>query len=213
MINYKKIIDLTIPLKHGMKGVEFEQKYTTADRGWNAKTLHLYSHCGTHIDAPIHYDANDNTITDIPLERCIVLCWLVDLKNIKENELISVEHVSGLSGKIQPGEGLILKTGWSKYINTPKYFTDLPRVGVKLAHWCVEQKTGLLGVETPAIANPQNRKEIITVHRILLEKNIMIVEGLTNLDAISSDRFTLCVFPLKIDKGDGSPVRAVAFEN
>lgn len=196
----------------GMRGVEFEQKYTTADRGWNAKTLHLYSHCGTHIDAPIHYDANENTITDIPLERCMVLCWIADLTDINANELITVDHVSELAEKIQPGEGLILKTGWSKYVAAPEYFTELPRVSVELANWCVEKKIGLIGVESHAVTNPQNKKELVTVHRILLEQNIIIVEGLTNLDAISSDRFTLCVFPLKIVKGDGSPVRAVALE-
>ena len=83
---------------------------------------------------------------------------------------------------------------------------------MELANWCVEQKIGLIGVESHAIANPKNKKEIKAVHRKLLEQNIIIVEGLTNLDAISNDKFTLLVFPLKLANGDGSPVRAVALE-
>jgi len=207
-----KLIDLSLTLKHGMRGVEFEQKYTTKDRGWNAKTLHLYSHCGTHIDVPVHYDANENTITDIPLERCMVTCRMADLTDIKAKELITVEHVSRFAEKIQPGEGLILKTGWSNLIDSPEYYTDLPRVSIELANWCVEKKTGLLGVESHAIADPQNKQEITTVHKILLKQNIIIVEGLTNLDAISKYKFTLMVFPLKLENSDGSPVRAVALE-
>jgi len=64
----KKIIDLTRTLRPGMHGVEFEQKYTVADKGWNARTLHLYSHCGTHADAPIHVETSNRTIDQIELD-------------------------------------------------------------------------------------------------------------------------------------------------
>jgi kynurenine formamidase len=205
----KKIIDLSITLQNDLRGVELEQKYTTQSRGWNAKTLHLYSHCGTHIDAPVHYDANDNTITDIPLERCMVECWVADITDIKAREQITVEHLGHIRDKIQTDKGLILKTGWSKQLGSPEYYLDLPRISMELAEWCVEKGISLLGVESHAIADPNNREEIIAIHRVLLKENIIIVEGLMNLDAIPDEKFTLMVFPLKIAEGDGSPVRAV----
>ena len=57
-----KIIDLTLTYEEGMRGVAFETARTKADDGWNALTLHLYSHAGTHMDAPFHFDVNDQTI-------------------------------------------------------------------------------------------------------------------------------------------------------
>ena len=57
-----KVIDLTLRLEHGMRGVAFETKYTVTEHGWNARTLHLYSHCGTHMDAPRHFLPQGTTL-------------------------------------------------------------------------------------------------------------------------------------------------------
>jgi arylformamidase len=43
----------------------------------------------------------------------------------------------------------------------------------------------------------------------LLSAGAVIVENLTNLDAIRGDRFQLIALPLRIVGRDGSPVRAV----
>ena len=48
-------IDLTLTLRPGMRGVDWEQAKTVERDGWNARTLHLYSHAGTHMDAPTHF--------------------------------------------------------------------------------------------------------------------------------------------------------------
>jgi len=50
-----------------MRGVDFDTAKTIEKDGWNAKTLHLYSHAETHIDAPVHFIVNDTTIDQIPL--------------------------------------------------------------------------------------------------------------------------------------------------
>lgn len=52
-----RIIDLSLTVKDGMRGVQFEPLHTVAQHGWNTRTLHLYSHCGTHMDAPLHFAA------------------------------------------------------------------------------------------------------------------------------------------------------------
>jgi kynurenine formamidase len=44
---------------------------------------------------------------------------------------------------------------------------------------------------------------------VLLGAGVLIVENLTNLDAIGADLFQLIVLPLKLVGRDGSPVRAV----
>jgi kynurenine formamidase len=40
----------------------------------------------------------------------------------------------------------------------------------------------------------------------------IIIEGLTNLDQLHQDIFTLLAFPLKFKNGDGSPARVIALE-
>ena len=73
-----KVIDCTLTYHHGMAGVALDQAKTVEKDGWNAKILKLYSHSGTHMDAPLHFGVNDQTIDQIPLERCMVDAWLVD---------------------------------------------------------------------------------------------------------------------------------------
>jgi len=105
-----------------------------------------------------------------------------------------------------------LKTGWSSHADMPDYRTHFPRLSLSLAQWFAQRGIFLLGVETPAVASMDDREELISVHQALLRAEIVIVEGLANLDALSTDRVTFIALPLKLQDGDGSPVRAVAIE-
>jgi len=49
-----------------------------------------------------------------------------------------------------------------------------------------------------------------SVHHILLNNNVLIVENLCNLEKISGVHFKLIVLPLKLKGATGSPVRAIA---
>ncbi|MCX8036428.1 MAG: cyclase family protein [Candidatus Sumerlaeia bacterium] len=207
-----RVIDLSLTLRAGMRGIGWETSHAVDRDGWNARLLHLYSHGGTHIDAPRHYLAGGETIENIPLERCIVPAWVANLQGLGPRTLITVEHVQSLGDCIQPGDGLLLRTGWSARIDEPTYRTHAPRVSLELARWCVERKLSLLGVEPPALADVQNIAELSAVHRVLLEAGILVVEGLTNLEAIGSGKVWFVAAPLKISGGDGSPVRAFAIE-
>ncbi len=50
-----RIVDLSTPLYDGIRGLETEPKTTIDTEGYNTTTLHLYSHTGTHMDAPRHF--------------------------------------------------------------------------------------------------------------------------------------------------------------
>ena len=72
-----KIIDLTRTLEDGTPGVSFEQARTVEKDGWNARTLHVYSHIGTHMDAPLHFGVSDQSIEEFPPSRLIlIIMWL-----------------------------------------------------------------------------------------------------------------------------------------
>ncbi len=207
-----RIIDLTVSLENGLRGVTIEPARILEADGWNATTLSLYSHCGTHMDAPLHFGVSDQTIDQIPLDRCIGPAWVVDLTGIEPRTLIGIDDLGGIKDKLGTGDGLLLRTGWSERIGNPSYRNALPRVSEELARWCVEKGVRLLGVEPPSVADVNNLEELKAVHRILLDAEIIIVEGLTNLDQIRSERVTFMAFPLKVKGGDGSPARAIAIE-
>jgi kynurenine formamidase len=203
---------LTVPLETGLTVVTIEPARTLERDGWNAATLGLYSHCGTHMDAPLHFGVSDETIDQIPLHRCMGPAWVADLTGIEPRALIGVGHLGRTKDNVRAGDGLLLRTGWSRRIGNPSYRGALPRVSIELARWCVEKGVRMLGVEPPSVADVNNIEELTAVHTVLLGAGVIVVEGLTNLDQIGRDKVTFMAFPLRIVGGDGSPVRAIAIE-
>ena len=208
-----RIIDLTLPLVPGMRGVAVEPKFTVERDGWNAATWSLYSHAGTHMDAPIHFAAGPGTIDQKPIDRCLGLAWVVRLVPCAPRTALTVAHLGAVAGKLVRGENLLLHTGWSRHVADAALYRDqMPRISEELARWCVERGVNLLGVEPPSVADVNNREEVTRIHQILLGGGVTIVEGLTNLDQLTAERVFFAALPLRLAGGDGSPVRAYAIE-
>ena len=206
-----KTIDLTLTYEEGMRGVSFEPARIKALDGWNAKTLHLYSHAGTHMDAPFHFEVNDQTIDQFEVSRFICEAWVIPI-DAKPRQKIKLEDLGVFADLIEQGDGVILQTGWSAYVKENKYREELPGIHEDLAHWFVEKGLNMLAVEPPSIADVMDMAEVTKIHEILLVGDVIIVEGLTNLDAVSKKKVKLIALPLKIKGGDGAPARVIAME-
>lgn len=206
-----RIIDLTLTLEHGMRGIAFETASTVEKEGWNARTLHLYSHSGTHMDAPLHFGVSDETIDRIPLARCMRPAWVADIPGLAPRALITPFHLGAVAEQLEPGDALLLRTGWSRHVADAALYRDgLPRVSAELAEWCVTRAVGILGVEPPSVADVNDLAEVTAIHRTLLGGGVIIVEGLANLDALTASRVFLVALPLKVGGGDGAPCRVLA---
>ena len=207
-----RVIDLTLPLSSGDKGVRVEPARRLETDGWNATTLSLYSHCGTHMDAPVHFGVGDQTVDTISVEDFIGPAWVADVRPVEPCGLIEPEHLGAVPEGFRPGDSLLICTGWSDYYGQSRFRDELPRVSANLAQWCVENKVRMLGVEPPSVADVNDIEELTAVHRILFEGGVIVVEGLANLASLSKPKVTFIALPLKVAGGDGAPVRAVAIE-
>lgn len=209
-----RFIDLTLPLEPGSRGVATEPKFTLERDGWNAATWHLYSHAGTHMDAPVHFGAGPDTIDQQALAHCIGPAWIVRLVPCAPRKLLGVSDLGRVAQHFQRGENLLLHTGWSRHVADAAIYRDqLPRLSEELARWCVDSGVNILGVEPPSVADVNNREEVTRIHRILLGGGVTIVEGLANLEELRVDRVLFGALPLPLAGGDGSPVRAFATED
>ncbi len=207
-----KPIDLTLAYRKGMRGFDYDIANTKKDHGWNARLLHIYSHAGTHMDAPLHFEATPATIDQYPVSSFIGKAWKVSLPISVDGHLIEEEEVTAQLDDFKSGDSLLLETGWSKHLNEPRYRDGLPRISKELARWCVANGVKMLAVEPPSVADVNNMRELTEIHQMLLGGGVIIIEGLTNLHQISGKSVTLAAFPLKIAGGDGAPARVIAFE-
>lgn len=206
------VVDLTMSYDKTISGFLKTISNTKTEDGWNASTLSFYSHCGTHMDAPIHFNVSNQTIDEIPVSDFMGRAWVVDARHVGTKGLIKVEHISeDITRKFVAGDSLIIWTNWSKYAGTPKYRDELPRISEGLANWCLEKRVKMIAVEPPSVADVNNLDEVTKIHEILLQ-GVVVIEGLTNIDKLSVNCVDLIALPLKIKGGDGSPARVIAIE-
>ena len=209
----RRIVDLTLTMDRHMRGVDIRPVRILETDGWNTTTLSLYSHCGTHLDAPRHFLPGGRGVEDQELAVCLGPARVIDLTPVTPHQQIVPGDLQRAAGQVEPGDRLLLRTDWHQRYGTPEYRDALPRISLELAQWLVERRVALVGVEPPSVADVNNRQELIEVHQTLLGGNILVVEGLAHLDQLVSSVVEFIALPLKVRGGDGSPVRAIALED
>ncbi|MBN2632289.1 MAG: cyclase family protein [Bacteroidales bacterium] len=208
-----RIIDLTQTLEPGLPGFSSEPSLSVDENGWNATTLHIYSHAGTHIDAPSHFRTGEDGIDKLPLVKLMADCHVIDLPDTAPSSLLTPDCLGEKATAALPGEGLLFRTGWSRYINDRNLYRNaLPRISEELAKWIIRKKIRIIGVEPPSVADVNNIGELTLIHTLFLDAGVVIVEGLVNLDQIRNEKVKFIALPLKIKDCDGSPCRAIAIE-
>ena len=207
-----RIIDLTLPIDERMPGVDITPARRLEDDGWNATTLSLYSHCGTHMDAPRHFLPAGRTLDQQKLQVVVGPATVVNVAPASPRQLLQVDDLAALEKEVQPGCRLLFRTDWHWRYGTPEYRNELPRISLELAQWLVDRRVGLIGVEPPSVADVNNMQELTEVHQTLFRGDVVIVEGLAHLDQIQATTVEFVALPMKITGGDGSPVRAIAIE-
>ncbi|MEL6894736.1 MAG: cyclase family protein, partial [Planctomycetota bacterium] len=150
-----------------------------------------------------------------PLERhdlsvCVGPARVIHMHPIAPSTLITVQHLGDAASEISAGDRLLFRTDWHKRYGTDAYRNQLPRISLDLARWLVDRRVGMIGVEPPSVADVNNRRELTDVHQTLFRGGVLIVEGLAYLDQLPTDNVQFIALPMKIDGGDGSPVRAIA---
>ncbi len=207
-----RTIDLTLPITNDMPGVEISIAKRLEVEGWNATTLKLYSHCGTHMDAPKHFLPGGDSLDQQALDVLVGPAHVVNLAPAEPRQLLTVADMASVAAYVTPGSRLLFRTDWYHRYGTPAYRHELPRISLELAEWLVEREVALIGVEPPSVADVNNMEELTSVHQTLFRGKVVIVEGLAHLDQLTSELVEFIALPLKIIGGDGSPVRAIARE-
>jgi len=212
----KKIIDLTHPISEGMPvypGTEppvLKTECTIEEIGFLEKKITLFSHTGTHMDAPAHLIKNAATLDEFSIGQFYGNAFLLDCTNIN-GSTIGPGDLEPHRDAIESTEFIVLHTGWSKYWGSDKYFADYPVLSFDAAAWLGE--TGLKGIGLDTISADKIDTVDYEVHKSFLQNNTVIIENLTNLDLIPGNKFILSCFPMSFEEADGSPVRAVGIVN
>jgi len=186
-------------------------------------------HGGTHIDAPIHFFKNGNTVDQIPIDQLIGPGVIIRIREkVKENRnyQLTVKDILDWEkehGVIEDNSILLIDTGSGKlwrnkkaYMGTEKRGEEgvknlkFPGIGPQAATFLAKKrKVNAVGIDTPSI--DFGGSKLFETHRILFEDNIPGFENIANLDKLPIRGFTIIALPMKIKGGSGGPLRIVAF--
>lgn len=165
--------------------------------GYQDHYVSIGTHAGTHVDAPSHMLKGGKNIDQISLEQFSGRG--VYIKTGKQIKLQKIEDAP-----IQGGDFVLLYTGMSDVYFKSDYYDSYPDIPEDVIHYLVSKKVKAVGVDMCSIDH-----EPFPMHKILLKNNILIIENLTNLEALNGKEFKIYAFPLKLEI-DGSPARVVA---
>ena len=211
-----KVIDLTltiseqIPTFPGSPQPNFISWETLEKDGYNLELLFLSSHTGTHIDAPYHFLKKGQKIHQIVTKRLVTEAILIKIRKTANQSITKtdIQKFEKKYGMVDDGSTIIFYTGWQKNLKKESYFLKNPGLAVSAAKYLASKKINLVGIDSPSIDLGKDSK--FSVHHILAKGGILIVENLSNLEKIHSEKFHLIVAPLKLKNATGSPVRAMA---
>jgi len=210
MIDLSHIIHPAMPVYPGDEPPNFKKVATIEKEGYEETKIKLYSHTGTHIDAPGHMLKHGNFLENIEIDSFFGEAIILNFDK-RKNLLINLDSLLQHQDKINKVEFVIIKTGWSTYWGQNQYYENYPHLSKGAAEWL--SKFNLKGIGIDAISIDRSDTKNFIVHKTLLAKNIIIIENLTNLDSVKNNYFMLSVLPLKYKNADGSPVRAIAIED
>jgi kynurenine formamidase len=182
--------------------------------------LVMNEHNGTHVDAPAHFISDANpaahvTIDRVPPRRLLGRGARIDCRHMKEGGYVSkgfIQSWEKTHGVLGADDIALFNFGWSERWGLRpedgRYTRDWPGVSMEAAEYLAEKSVAALGVDTLS-PDPPAALAANPIHPVVLEKQVLIIENLTNLDQLP-DFFLFAALPLKIRGGSGSPIRAVA---
>ena len=190
-------------------------QHSTIERdGFNLMSITMGSQSGTHVDAPYHFDDDTKKIDEVPLPLFVGPATVLNCGELSARQAITSQLLGSQLERVQPGDIVLFKTGWSKHYGTDEYFNN-PYIDAALVRDLLARGVLTFGLdainidETPDDSHPGVG---FPVHHLIAKAGGVICENLTNLEAIDFDRPLVSILPMKFIGIDGAPVRAVAMQ-
>jgi len=159
-------------------------------------------HLGAHADAVSHYARGGATIEAMPLDLYVGPCRVIDVST-RAHDARRVA-VADLGAAPIDVERILLRT--DSAIDTERWHDRFLGLEPALVDHLADRGVKLVGVDTPSVDTGDSKD--LPAHARCRARRVAIVEGLA-LSRVEPGRYEFIGLPLKLEGGDGSPIRAV----
>jgi len=209
------IFDISVPLKHG--GVVYPgnpeisitpRQGISQGAGANVSRLDFGSHTGTHVDSPKHFFDDAPGVESLSLDVLTGPARLLAF----DDSVMSIGEAELRAHDLNGVQRVLLKTRNSVWLasGSTEFHRDYTYVAPDGAAYLASLGVKLVGVDYLSVEQFHSGHHM--THRTLLERSIVIVEGLL-LSAPPPGDYTLYCLPLLLSGLDGAPARAILVSN
>ncbi|MET4099927.1 kynurenine formamidase [Agrococcus sp. UYP10] len=210
-----RLVDLSHRVRDGMPvypgdpEVSIGPALTVDADGVDVAGIRMGSHTGTHVDAPSHTVVGGRTMADVGLDELVGDAIVLRVPGLADGEVYGWDRLEARGPLPERLPSIVLiDTGWARWFDDERR-TRHPALAAGAAEELLRRGMRVLGVDTLSPDPTAGGGAAFPVHEAVLGSGRLIVENVTNLDAVP-DRVRVGFFPLRL-AGDGAPVRAVAF--
>ncbi|HHX51788.1 MAG TPA: cyclase family protein, partial [Clostridia bacterium] len=188
-------IEPSMPVYPGTEPPTFHYPCSIEENGFREMKIDLYTHTGTHLDAPAHIFKEGISLDALCPDYFVGSGLVFDCRSLTlDGEKICLKHFLPYEKELDGKDFLLFNLGWSSKWGREEYFSRYPVISERLARLLAE--TSLKGVGVDAISVDGVMDQNLPIHRILLGSGKVIIENLANLDQLTESPFILYCFPL-----------------
>ena len=216
------LIDLTLPIEDHFRWPVERKTVAEHAKGdlFQVTWLGFAVHGFTHVDSPRHFFADGKTTDDLTLKQTVGTASVIDFSAIGAEEEITAEMLSERGGHLVEGDIVILKTCWGRKrsVREPEFWLEAPYLSRPAAAWLLSKKPRAVAFDFPQdycirllLKGEVRPVEEHVSHDILLRNEVVLIEYLTNTEALRAPRVNFCCLPMKVPDADGAPARVMAW--
>ncbi|MDD3394499.1 MAG: cyclase family protein [Anaerotignum sp.] len=209
VIDLTRTISDTTPVYPGTQGPSLSIVNTYEDSGFKETLLTMYSHTGTHMDAPNHIYPEGTSLDQKEVSGFVGKGCVIDAREVKAGGIIDISYIERNKARVERADFIVFQTGWQKFWGQAEYFGQYPVISIEVATYLVKNNKKGIGLDNIGL-DPIADAELTLHHIILANENMVIIENLCNLDLIGEADFLIAALPLKFENSDGAPVRTIA---
>ncbi|XWN34225.1 MAG: cyclase family protein [Devosia sp.] len=222
------LIDLTHPLSEnfptygGEPGFAKEKVFDFATDGLNLYNLTINEHTGTHMDAPIHFSADGQTVDEIPVANLMAPLVKIDIAARAADDpdtMLTPDDIRGwisANGDLPERCCVALFSGWGAHTTTDKFrnadadgVMHFPGFHKEATDMLLEESTAI-GIAVDTLSLDPGPSTDFAVHYGWLPTNRWGLECVAGLADLPPSGATLIVGAPKNVGGTGGPTRVFA---
>jgi kynurenine formamidase len=214
-------ISENFPTYFGSPGFSKEQKFNFGEHGFNLFEYRMNEHTGTHIDAPLHFSADGQSVDEIPVSNLIAPLCVIDIAERAQDDadtMVTPDDIKAWivkHGDIPPHACVAMHSGWAAKAESDAYRgfdgekQHYPGFHVEAAKMLIEE-TNAQSLASDTLSLDHGASADFATHYAWLPSGRFGIENLANLHKVPASGATLVIGAPKHKGGTGGPARIFA---